>query len=244
MQTMWHNVVLPRLSEKRSAVIVSRIIKTWGLSESKVDELVSPFLGAANPTLAMYAKPDGIQLRITARETTPEAAADLIARREHEIKELLKENIWGFDEDTLEGLVARLLSQHSLSLAVAESFTGGLLAYSLSITPEGAGFFRGGLVIPMNARAGWELKEACAGSASRMASLAREKFDADIGLAIDGYSEPGPVMPRGKMFIAIDDSRNTEVTSPGYLGRPEQVARRTANHALISLRDFVDRTRG
>ena len=59
MQTMWHNAVLPRLKDKSDAVIMSRTLKTWGLSEAKVDELVAPYLSSANPTLALYARADG-----------------------------------------------------------------------------------------------------------------------------------------------------------------------------------------
>ncbi len=67
MQPMWQKEIFPRLERKGGAVILSRTLKTWGLSEAKVDQLVGPFMSLPNPTLALYAKPDGIQLRITAK---------------------------------------------------------------------------------------------------------------------------------------------------------------------------------
>ncbi|OGO32871.1 MAG: hypothetical protein A2Z29_10440 [Chloroflexi bacterium RBG_16_56_11] len=242
MQTMWENVVLPRLEASRSAIIMSRLIKTWGLSEAAVDQLVSPFLKESNPTLGIYAKPDGIQLRITARENTREGAAEMIARREREIREVMKEHIWGVDNDTLESIVGRLLARRALTLAVAESFTGGLLALALNNVPEGQGFFKGGVVISPCARFSWNLGEPGSATATLMASQVREKFSTDIGMAIDGPGGPGPAAPGSKLFIAIGNDRANEVFTPGYMGRPEQVARRTVNHALILLRNFVDRT--
>src|SRR4030042_1950524 len=59
LQPMWRSQVAPRLQKRSGAVIVSRILKTWGLSEAKVDELLTPLLAAANPTLAMYARQEG-----------------------------------------------------------------------------------------------------------------------------------------------------------------------------------------
>jgi nicotinamide-nucleotide amidase len=242
MQTMWQNAVLPLLEKKRSAFIMSRVLKTWGMAEANVDLLIAPFLKSANPTLGIYAKPDGIQLRITARDNTKEGAAALIAAREREIREVLKDRIWGADDDTLERVAVWRLAARKKSLAVAESFTGGLLARSLSGIPEGKEFFRGGLVITGSGRESWGLEEASAETASRMAAIAREKFEADIGLAIDGPEVTGLPVPGGRLFIAIDSGDRSQVFPPGYLGRPDQVTWRTANHALILLRDFIDRT--
>ena len=73
MQPMWQKEVFPRLERKGGAVILSRTLKTWGLSEAKVDQLVGPFMSLPNPTLALYAKPDGIHLRITAKAADKES---------------------------------------------------------------------------------------------------------------------------------------------------------------------------
>ncbi len=70
MQRMWVNEVKPRLSRRVSGeVIISRIIKTAGIGEAKLDEMLSPLLHSNNPTLALYAKMDGIQLRLTAKSS-------------------------------------------------------------------------------------------------------------------------------------------------------------------------------
>jgi len=94
LQSMWTNQVLPRLQAKSGAIIVSRTLKTWGLSEAKVDEMVAPFLSTANPTLAMYAGTDGIRLRITAKADTEDEARALITEREKDIRGILDDYIW------------------------------------------------------------------------------------------------------------------------------------------------------
>lgn len=238
MQAMWYKAVLPELTKRCSAVIVSRTLKTWGLSESKVDEMVAPYLSSPNPTLAMYAKMDGIQLRVTARADTREAADRLIKARESEILELLKDNIWGYDDDTLQGVLGRELVTRKLTMAVAESFTRGLLAHSLATTPGWEEFFRGGLFISPGSRNEWGLGNPDGDAAKKMASLARERFGADIGLAVDGSLELEP--GKSEIFIAAAGKEKTGVTSPHYPGRPDQAVGRTINHALTYLRNFIN----
>ena len=78
LQDMWFREVLPRLQSRSGAVILSRTLKTWGVCEGMVDEFVAPFLGSANPTLGIYAKGDGIHLRITAKAANEDEALSLI----------------------------------------------------------------------------------------------------------------------------------------------------------------------
>jgi nicotinamide-nucleotide amidase len=228
MQTMWQNVVLPRLKARSGAVILSRTLKTWGLSEARVDELVAPFLGSANPTLALYAKPDGINLRITAKADTAAGAAAMLSRYEKDIRKILVKYIWGADSDTLEGIIGKLLRNRKLSIAVAETFTGGLLACSLSGTHAA---FKGGVVLASGAAA----TEA---SAVKLARSARARFKTDIGLAIDG---PGAAVGRmdRNAFIAVVSAGKKMTVATGYPGNPQLITRRTINHALIFLRDFI-----
>ena len=91
MQEMWQTQVLPRLKSSSGAIILSRTLKSWGLSEARVDQLVSPYLSASNPTLALYARQDGINLRITAKAATGAAAQKMVLARENEIREIMGE---------------------------------------------------------------------------------------------------------------------------------------------------------
>jgi nicotinamide-nucleotide amidase len=228
MQTMWQNVVLPRLKAKSGAVILSRTLKTWGLSEARVDELVTPFLKSANPTLALYAKADGINLRITAKAETEADADTMLSRRERDIRKILDKNIWGADSDTLEGIIGKLLHDKKLTIAVAETFTGGLLAGSFTGLKT---HFKGGLVLPVKAAVTetWVVK---------MAQKVRDQFKADIGLAIDGRGA-ADVRTKRNAFIAVAYRTKSAAVATGYPGNPQLLARRTINHALIFVRDFI-----
>lgn len=233
MQNMWRGQILPRLQKKSGAIIVSRTLKTWGLSEGKVDEMLTPFLSEGNPTLAIYAKADGINLRITAKAETEEAAVEIISERERDLRGMLEEYIWGVDDETLEGMVGQLLKSKRMTLAVAESFTGGMLANSLSGNPESRRCFKGGIVMPTGA-------DSVSGEATlTMAREARKHFTADIGVAIDGYFSTSSAPERGDVFIAIDTEANSDLITPGYPGNPQLVIRRTISHTLLCLREFI-----
>ncbi len=227
MQTMWQSIVLPRLKALSGATILSRTLKTWGLSEAKVDEMVTPFLKSANPTLALYAKPDGINLRITAKAPTESEASAMLSRREKDIREILNKYIWGADSDTLEGIIGKLLHDKKLTIAVAETFTSGLLAGSFSGLKSP---FKGGLILPVKAA-------ATETSAIDMARKTRRQFRADIGLAIDGRGVADVRTKRNAFIAVVSQTKSTAAT--GYPGNPQLIARRTINHALIFLRDFI-----
>jgi nicotinamide-nucleotide amidase len=234
LQDMWRHEVLPRLEARSGAIIFSRTLKAWGITEGRVDELLSPFLRESDPTLGIYAKYDGIHLRITAKGTTLPAAAARVAGREADIRQILGDRIWGTDEDTLEGVVGGILAERGLSLAAAETLTMGLLAQTLASHPASCRHFRGGVMAP----------PAGMGSAVRtqeMAAAARRQFAADIGIAIDGGGESGEGERRegASVFIAADSGRGRKVIETGYPGGSQQVVRRAVSHALVFLRDFL-----
>lgn len=245
MQPMWGKEVAPRLEKKRESVILSRILKTWGLSEAKIDQMVGIYMSQANPTLALYAKQDGIHLRITAKAISKEEAIRLITRRESEVRELLKDHIWGADEDTLEGTVNQLVLDKGLTLATAETVTGGLLAYSFSCLPGSKEYFKGGVtIIDRDSRSDPGLlcdcgKEASPDSATRMAAAVRQKFDTDIGIGIDGYTSTDGGIATGKAFIAISMSHNGQDLTQTYPAGSYQLVRRSVMHAFFILRKML-----
>jgi nicotinamide-nucleotide amidase len=243
---MWQKEVFPRLEKRSGAIILSRTIKTWGLSEAKVDELVAPFLSATNPTVATYAKSDGIHLRITAKAVEKEAAIKMVSERESDVRGILGDHIWGVDDETLEEVVGQLLVSQGLTLAVAESFTGGFLSYTLTRVPESSSFFKGGIIaIADDIKSAWELKpelpsgEAGAETAAKMASLARAKLSADIGIGVDLHTEPDGETAIGRVSVAVDTREGRQSKVQSYSGRPRQLVRRAVQHALFDLRNLL-----
>jgi nicotinamide-nucleotide amidase len=233
MQTMWQNAVLPRLKARSGAVIMSRTLKTWGLSEAKVDEMVAPFLKSGNPTLALYAKADGINLRITAKAATARNAEKMLAQRERDIKGILDRYIWGADSETLDGIIGKMLLGKKLTIATAETFTGGLLAHAFATTPGSDKYYKGGIVLPTR---DVKISEK---AALEIAETARRQFQADTGLAIDGEGITGAGVKRNAYIAAVAAGKG-EATATGYPGNPQLIARRTINHALVYLRDFLE----
>jgi nicotinamide-nucleotide amidase len=244
MQPMWQKEIHPKLGKRGGAVILSRRLKTWGVSEAKIDQLVGHFMSFPNPTLALYARPDGIQLRITAKAADEETASELIQGRESELREILKDNLWGADSDVMEVITGQLLINKGLTVAVAESFTGGLLAYTLANVPESQRFFRGGLIandkqtrdslniIPESP----EIKSDI-NSTTVMADLARERFNSDIGIGIDGYIENGGTS--GKVFIVINLKQSAQNIVQTYPWRPNALVRRSVMHTIFCLRNAL-----
>ncbi len=246
LQYMWQNEVFPRLQQRTGAIILSRMIKTFGLGEAAVEELVSSLISSPNPTLATYAKQDGVYLRIAAKAAQPEEAQEMISRREADVRAILGDYIWGVDDDTHEGVVGQLLVAKGLSLAVAESFTGGFLAYTLVSAPQSQSYFKGGLIaasVEAKVALGLEPRLVAGGTSAElamaMASLARRKLEASIGIGIEGYTESVDDVVLEKVFIAIDSEQIKQHAAQSYSGRLYQMRRRAAYHALFDLKKLL-----
>ena len=251
MQTMWSKEIKPRLSQKLSGeIIISRVIKTAGIPEAKLDEMVSPLLSSTNPTLALYAKMDGIQLRLTAKAPERAKAEELIAHAESRLKAILRQAIWGFDDDTVEVLVGVMLREKKLSLATMESCTGGLLASTITDVPGSSDYFKAGLVaysaetkaafgVDANllARKGTVDPDV----AAAMAKAVRLRLQADIGIGITGVAGPSEIegKPVGTVYIAIDSARKSSEFSTLYPPRRAEVKRRAVISALFRLRQLL-----
>ncbi len=244
MHYMWENQVLPRLQARTGAVILTRMVKTFGTSEAKVDEMLADLTPSPNPTLATYAKLDGIYIRIAAKAGSEKEARDMVDRREADVRAILGEIIWGLDDDTQETVAGRELLDKRLTLAVAESFTGGFLAHMLGTAEGSEGYFKGGLVAATDeVKVALGLDKSLANSEDRaevakaMAVLARQMMGATVGIGIEGESgvEPESGMVPGTVFIAIDSEQADLHKIESYSGRLYQMKRRAAYYALFDL---------
>ena len=251
MQRMWVNEIKPKLSQRVSGeVIISRIIKTAGIPEAKLDEMVSPLLSSTSPTLALYAKMDGIHLRLTAKSHERAKAQEIIAPAESRLKAMLGHAIWGFDDDILEVLIGNMLRERKLTLATMESCTGGLLASTITDVPGSSDYFKGGLVAysaETKATFGVDAKLlAQKGTvdpevAAAMAKAARLRLEADIGIGITGVAGPSEIeeKPVGTVYIAIDAGKKKSAFSALYPPRRPEVKRRAVVSALFKLRQLL-----
>ncbi|HYO50005.1 MAG TPA: CinA family nicotinamide mononucleotide deamidase-related protein [Chloroflexia bacterium] len=138
MKRMWLEEVEPRLRPLTSSVIVSRTLKVAGIGESSVEEMVADLMIGANPTLAPYAKRDGIHLRITAKAASEDAARGKIAVLEEQVRARLGDAIFGADEETPHGVVAALLRESGTRFALLEVGEGAVGAVSSLLGSEHA----------------------------------------------------------------------------------------------------------
>jgi nicotinamide-nucleotide amidase len=139
MREMMESFILPDLVRRsgETAVIRSRTLRTWGESESglaeKLGDRIDQLDSIGNPTLAFLASGiEGIKVRITAKSATKEAAGEILAVEEQFLRNLLGDIVFGIDEETMETVVLDQMRRQGMTLAVAESLTGGVMASRLS----------------------------------------------------------------------------------------------------------------
>lgn len=241
MQPMWQERVSPQLSQKSGLVIITRTFKTYGLSEAAVGDMVSEMFSAENPILGVYAKPDGIQLRLVAEAENRGRAEQVLAGGEERIRAVLSEYIWGTDDDTPAKAVGHLLVEKGLTLAVMEDYTGGSLTADILNTQESSSFFKGGLVtrsdkvkIAFGVAAGLISQYGAASpeAARAMAEAARIVLKADIGLSCSAAGETTE-RPMGIAYIGIADS-----VGNWTVARPRRI-QHSASSALLELRKWL-----
>jgi nicotinamide-nucleotide amidase len=241
MHEMMLGTILPDLRARsgEAAVIVSRVLRTWGQSESglaeQLDDRIRALDGSGNPTLAFLASGiEGIKVRITAKAAETVTAERLLAAEEANIRALIGDIVFAIDDQTMEDATVARLSAASLTLAAAEGLTGGLLASRLTRADPGMAVFRGATVAPdAGARPGAD-GEARALAA---AQAARQRFATDVAVAACG-PEAGEDLPAGTVFLAAVGGaadRTATVALPGD-------RRRLRDYAVISLLDLLRKT--
>lgn len=161
MTRMWEHEVEPVLTG--GTTIRSRTLKLLGVGESAIEESLGDLVRSTMPTVATYAKADGVHVRITDRDADERARDLRIAAMESKIRALLGQHVWGVDGDTLAGTVGRALTSRGWTLATAEGLTGGELARAVS-EAEATAWYRGGIVRPGLAAAALEREVAALGA--------------------------------------------------------------------------------
>ena len=253
-QSMWEEQVEPQLAGLiEDEVTITRNIKTMGMSEGAVDEIVSEFFGVENPYLGIYSKADGIHLRVIARAKDTATAHAMIAPVEKAIHERLGEYVWGYDDDTPEQAAGKSLIEKGLSVAVMEMCTGGALANSITDNPNSISYFKGGNVAYDGAAlrscgVPGEVMEkhgvVSQETANAMAETVRRNFNADVGIAVTGVPGPGEFegKPLGLAYICVSNGEKIRGMEMRLPPRRVTIKRRVPNQALIELRRLVEET--
>lgn len=250
MVPMFEESVAPYLLKFSDGVLVSKVLRVVGLGESAMAEKVIDILNnSINPTVAPYAKDNESILRITAKGSTKEEAKNLIKPVEQQIRDRIDIDIYGEGEVTLESVLGEMLVKRNLTIATAESCTGGLLAGTLINYPGISSVFKEGAITYSNEakmkRLGVKeetLKSYGAVSeetAREMALGIAEASGTDIGISVTGIAGPGggtKEKPVGLVYVGLYIKGEVKVKKLNLLGDRQKVRNRTVVAALDWLR--------
>ena len=245
--------LLPWLRERHGGVILSHDLRTFGLREPVVQELLADLMDeAVNPSLAPYAKTGEVMLRLTAKGSTAEECEELMAPLFWDVRARLGEYLYGVDVDSLEQRAVQLLKERRLTFSAAESCTGGLIAKRVTDVPGASAVFLGGVVSYTNGvKAGvlgvpealLEKHGAVSAPVARaMAEGVRAITGSDLAVSVTGVAGPdkddrGNAV--GTVFIGFAAPEGTTVRQLDLGTGRERVRTLAAHYAFDMLRRYL-----
>ncbi len=223
LKNMFENSVFPYLSSLSDSQLVSHFVRIFGVGESKAEELLGDLVKSENPTVATYAGDGEVMIRITAKGSDYQVCEVLCKGIIDKIKEIFGENIYAIDSEGLEKTVVDVLKSKGLSVATAESCTGGMLAQRITAVPGSSSVFKSGFITYTNEVKHNELDvpreildefgAISEQTAAHMAINVSKKEGANLGIGITGVA--GPDKSEGKdvglVFVALADKNNVWV---------------------------------
>lgn len=251
LKPMFERCVWPKLQKLRTEYTSYRILKTTGLTESKIESLISPLypkIPYLNLTTLAY--PGQTEIHISSRSNKSEQEAiKNLDQFEKSMLHCLKDHVFTTSGENLEEVVGKLLRVHRKTLAVAESCTGGFLAHRITNVPGSSDYFLGAVVAYSNEAKSHQLdvapnmieKHGAVSSqvAQAMAVAINNKAASDIGVAITGIAGPSggtPEKPVGLVYVALAWEEGSEVTKNLFLGNRETIKFQSSQKALDLVR--------
>ncbi|MCT8139884.1 competence/damage-inducible protein A [Anaerobacillus sp. CMMVII] len=251
MQPMFTTYGLPFLFSQldKSEQIISRVLNFYGIGESQLEtELLDLIEAQTNPTIAPLAKDGEVTIRLTVKHESKTEGMKLIEELETKIMSRVGAFFYGYDETTLTKEVALLYKKQNLTIAAAESITGGLFSSELTTLPGISEIFKGGVVCYSN-----ELKQtllqvpnevleqfgAVSGECAKsLADNVRDLLSTDVGISFTGVAGPMPIEGKeiGTVFIGVSEvGKETKVYPISLAGTREQIQSRSVKYGLYCL---------
>jgi nicotinamide-nucleotide amidase len=258
IRPMFENHVLPRLAALHQGVMVRRVIRLTGLGESAMESRLKPVYNvvAAGVAVTTLASPGDLSIRLTCRGADHRAAETRLAALEQAIGKALSPWIYSRDGAELEAIVGALLKEEALTLACAESCTGGLLGHRLTGVPGSSAYFLESAVVYSNeakrrrlavAQALLDKHGAVSAAAARAMALGVRKMSrADLGLAVTGIAGPDggtARKPVGLVYVALAHEKGVAVHRNLFFGGRAEVKFQSSQKALDVLRKFLMKRR-
>ncbi len=249
MKMMVGECVIPDMQRRAgvTSVIRSCVLKTWGQTESGLDEMLTERMAhldvTGHATIAFQASGiEGLKVRITVKEESEEAAMRVLAVEEAAVRDVIGQFVFGTDDETMESVVLDLLRQRNLTLAVAESVTGGMVGARLTSVPGSSDVLRGG-VVAYASGVKFDLLEVPEGpvvspdTARAMAEGVRKLLHADVGISTTGVAGPAEQENQRTgtvhLGLALGDRIEAQTTHlPGDRARVRE-------YGVISLLNFL-----
>ncbi|MGQ9632142.1 MAG: competence/damage-inducible protein A [bacterium] len=257
MRAIMDSAVMPFLAERfpTGKVYLTRTLKICGLWESQVDDLLRPVLkkiSGVEVGVTAHVEVGEIHITLRAEGRDKDEAWRTIEAAEREIHKVLGDHIYGSENQRLEDVVGYLLQMKGLTIATAESCTGGLLGHRLTNVPGSSQYFMRGVIAYSNKAKqrllrvpAKMLKEYGAVSepvARQMASQIRESAGADIGVGITGIAGPTggtPEKPVGLVYVALSTPEGVKCEKHNLRGDRETIKFRSTQVALTMVRTYL-----
>ena len=252
MKAMFEQTVKPFLKglEPATSIIKSRVYRTTGMSESRLNEKIADiFESSKNPTIGVLAHPEGVDIRLTAKATNEEETDKLIDALGKILLTRLPNNIYGLDKDELESIVGQMLTTRHMTLATAESCTGGLISRRITQVSGSSTYFLRGYVVYSNESKSDMLKvdpkmiknkgAVSAEVAEVLAVNARTQSAASVAISTTGIAGPTggtEEKPVGLVYIGLSDDQTTHTFKFQFTGDREVVQLKASQAALEILR--------
>ena len=256
MKEMMDQQVIPALEKQgRKQFIIHKTVLTQGIGESALAELIAVWESSLPETiqLAYLPSPGIVRLRLTAKGDKQQLLKSLINREVGKLRSIIPEFIWGYDDDTLEGVTGKILKQRGLRLGTAESCTGGYIAHRITSIPGSSEWFNGCVVAYAN-RAKEKLLNVSPelirnhGAVSRevaeaMATGAQKALNCDYAIGVTGIAGPGGgsmEKPAGTVCIAVAGPSSVISRKYQFGDNRERNIIRSGNAALALLKEKTE----
>ena len=215
LKRMWSKEALPKL-ELADSALFTRTFKTQNFGESAVAEALGELTKQNNPSVATYARRDGVHVRVAAKADSHDVAQKLARNTVKEVENILNSHVWGYDDDDLAEIVIKKLQEKELTLATFENISGGKFAAELNSVSDASQVYIAGMVgyklqvlTALGLEDRLEPKQNDEKSLLTMAKTVAKIFDADIGMVIYGANNPN----KTKIMVSIYDKADNFVKS-------------------------------
>ncbi len=253
MKPMFNDFVFPYFREKSSYSIESKYLRIFGIGESAMETKILDLIdGQTNPTIATYAKEGEVTIRVSAKVEQGKDAQKLLEPVIEEIRKRTGQCLYSEEDQTLDQVAANLLLKNNLTIATAESCTGGLISQTLTDIPGISRVFMGGAVTYSN-----DAKEEYLGvkketlmqygavsreTAKEMAEGIRKRLKTDIGVSVTGIAGPDggtAEKPVGLVYIGLSSDQGTITKELRLLGNRKRIRTITALHVFDMIRRHI-----